>query len=57
MSNDPYGLREYTSQSLVEKSAPKRLPGEDPRGNTILAPRSVPTQAEVDAMNQKKATD
>lgn len=49
---DPYGIaEEYTSQSfLPSASSPIKQEGLDVRGNALLVPRSLPTQAECDAI-------
>jgi hypothetical protein len=49
---DPYGINaEYTSQSLLKDAgAPIQQDGYDARGNEMLEPRGLPTQAEADAI-------
>lgn len=49
---DPYGITaEYTSQSAVESAAGRMTSGSvDVRGNTLLKPRTLPTQDEADAI-------
>lgn len=52
---DPYGIRaEYTSQSAdqdVGGPVWKKSGGDrDGRGNRLFTPRSIPTQAEADAI-------
>ena len=53
--NDPYGIaEEYTVQSADrEVQAPlwnKSGGDRDVRGNSLVKPRSIPTQAEADAI-------
>lgn len=57
---DPYGVSEYTAQSAdseVDGLGWKKSGGDrDIRGNSLIQPRSIPTQAEADAIvkgNQK----
>ena len=51
---DPYGISEYTSQSADQDVAGSHRRDEaravDVRGNTLFVPRSIPTQAEADAL-------
>jgi hypothetical protein len=52
--NDPYGISEMTAQSAdqdVNGPVWRRSGGDrDVRGNTLVKPRSVPTQEECDAI-------
>lgn len=56
---DPYGiLEEYTAQSADrDVQVPYKSSGvagsKDVRGNTILVPRGIPTQAEADAITNE----
>lgn len=49
---DPYGIGEYTAQSADQDTASvARSQGSsavDVRGNEVLKPRGIPTQAEAD---------
>lgn len=50
---DPYHISEYTAQSAdqdVAVSNRKTSGMVDVRGNTIIAPRGIPTQEEADAI-------
>ena len=52
-TGDPYGISEYTAQSAdtdVTDRPHYAGSSNDVRGNTIFQPRSVPTQAEADAL-------
>lgn len=51
---DLYGISEYTSQSFTaEATKPMRSSDTDIRGNTILKPRGIPTQAEADRITKE----
>ena len=49
---DPYGISEMTAQSAdgdVDRAPWRKSGGDrDIRGNTLLKPRSIPTQEEAD---------
>jgi len=50
---DPYRISEYTAQSAdqdVESVGRQKSPSTDARGNSVCAPRALPTQAEADAI-------
>lgn len=51
---DPYKISEYTAQSADQElhdTVWKKSGGDrDIRGNTLIQPRSIPTQAEADAI-------
>ena len=50
---DPYGISEYTEQSADQDTARTislRPTSTDLRGNTVVVPRSIPTQEEADAL-------
>jgi hypothetical protein len=50
-ASDPYDLKSMEDQSAtVYATKPLKDPNTDVRGNTVLKPRSTPTQAEVDAL-------
>lgn len=48
--DDPYKISEYTAQSAIEPSKSNVRVDGDQRGNTVMKPRGVPTQAEADAI-------
>jgi hypothetical protein len=54
---DPYGIAEYTSQSadqdMVGPGRRDEASAVDVRGNSVFVPRSIPTQAEADALKQE----
>lgn len=51
---DPYGISEYTEQSADSDVADRKPAATgDPRGNTVLNPRSVPTQEEADSARRQ----
>jgi hypothetical protein len=58
-NGDPYGIaEEYTAQSAAvdlptEPKCDKVGGDRDIRGNRLIQPRSVPTQAEVDVLTKK----
>lgn len=56
---DPYGIAsEYTAQSPDQDSSGvvwKKSGGDrDVRGNSLIQPRSIPTQAEADAITKEQ---
>lgn len=57
---DPYGIAEYTAQSAdQDTTSGKRSQGSsavDVRGNEVLKPRGIPTQAEADAIVRASQT-
>lgn len=56
-SNDPYGISEMTAQSADQDTERHARPGSshvDVRGNTLLAPRGIPTQEEADRIAKEQ---
>jgi hypothetical protein len=53
-AGDPYGIeQEYSAQSAATVATSPKKPSSgqgDERGNTLMTPRGIPTQAEVDAI-------
>jgi hypothetical protein len=48
---DPYGIEEeYSAQSAASSASSGGSSSGDQRGNTVTAPRGIPTQAEADAI-------